>query len=147
MPSRDIGRLVTNELVPPAVQDVIIGRFAEFTVGASATELRLLADLAIQRGKTLTFAEVQNLASEGLDARTVVPLLQPHLSALGLADLAPVLNALVGEYEKLSGRTGKHPRLDNTPSNRALVDRLTELGIVASRSETPHEIRVNMRQP
>jgi len=51
-----------------------------------------------------------------------------------------------GEYAKLSGRTGKHPLVDNTPGNQALVDRLARLGDVSSRTTSGSKIKVNMRK-
>lgn len=142
----NIGLLVNHHQVPGAVKDAILARFTELTVGTLRGGLTLIARYAVEHGKALTFDEVARLARDGVDAGLVIALLQYHLPAVGISELAPVLISLGGEYEKLSAANGKHPRIANTPANRALVDRLEALEIANTDTEANGEIKVNMKQ-
>jgi hypothetical protein len=141
-----LGFLMPSTLVPDNVKDAIVDRFSEFTVGATKNGLEHVANWAIQRNKALSLAETIRLATEGVRPAFVLPLLAPHLGLLSLAELAPVLLSLGGEYAKLSERNGKRPLIPLTNSDRVLVVRLKELQVVKTSSESTAGIRVNMKQ-
>lgn len=142
----EVGQLVNHAQVPADVKAAIIDRFTEFTVGTSRAGLTLIARYALEQGLGLTFEEITRLGRDGVDAGLVLSLLQPHLTSTGSAELAPVLVSLGGEYARLSVPNGKHPRITNTPANRALVNRLKQLGIANSDTEIGGQIKVNMKQ-
>lgn len=141
-----VGALLAHARVPEAVKDAILARFTEFTVGTSRTGLSLIARYAVDNNKRLAFDDVACLAREGVDAELVVPLLGSYLPSAGIAELAPVLISLGGEFEKLSTANGRHPRVPLTSANRALVDRLEALEIANTSTEADGEIKVNMKQ-
>jgi hypothetical protein len=82
----------------------------------------------------------------GVDRRPVLHLLQRLLASISLADLVPVLEALGGDYAVMSERNGKKPKLPNTESNVALVERLEQLGVVSSHKVSGDKIRVYMKK-
>jgi len=143
----NVGTLVSHALVPDGVKDALVGRFTEFTVGTPGPGVTAIARYAVSRGRALTFEETARLAQEGIDPALVLALLQHHLASVGIAELAPVLVSLGGEYEKLSAANGQHPRITNTPANRALVDRLKQLEVASTDTEANGEIKVNMKRP
>lgn len=141
---QQVGVLIESAKISDAVKAAVIARFTEFTAGASSAALSKLADYAIARGIALPIAEVAGLVGSVTRAR-VVSLLQPLLSGLTLLELAPILTALGGDYKKLSGATGKRPRIDKDEPNRDLASRLDALGVVSSINESPTFIQVNMK--
>jgi hypothetical protein len=143
--SQQVGLLIESTKISDAVKAVVIGRFTEFTVGASAGALTKLADYAIAHSITLPIAEVTRLTGTVSKAR-VVSLVEPLLPGLTLAELAPILTTLGGEYRKLAGATGKRPRIDKDRPNRALANRLDALEIVSSIDESGSFIQVNMKR-
>lgn len=142
-----VGSIIGHNLVPQPIKDQIVARFTEFTAGTSRAGLVSIARYAVGRGLRLTFDETARLAREGVDSALVIALLQHHLASIGAAELASVLVSFGGEYKKLSAANGKHPHIPNTPADRALVERLEELGIVSTHTEGYGEIRAHMRQP
>lgn len=142
----NVGLLVDHILVPAQVKDAILTHFTDLTDGSPPAQLKALAQYAVSHGRSLTVKEVARLASEGIGAELVLVLLEGHLGSMGIAELAPVLISLGGEYEKLSERNGKRPVIDNTPANRSLVERLQELNIANSHSVKDGQITVNMKR-
>lgn len=143
---QDIGFLMASALVPASVKDAVVDRFSEFTVGTTKVGLEHVANWAIRRNKTLSLAETIRLATEGVRPVFVLPLLAPHLGLLSLAELAPVLLSLGGDYATLSERNGKRPLIPATDADRALVVCLKELGVVRTATESDAGIRVNMKR-
>lgn len=142
-----VADLFRNDLVPPTIKDIIIDRFDEFTAGASRDSLIQIAQYAIGRGKELVISDVSRLAAEHVGASVVLPLLQPHLPDLSLAEIDPILNALGGKYPLLTEPNGKHPSVPDTEANRALANRLYELGVVSSVDRRGANLQVHMRKP
>lgn len=147
VPPRDLARVMASPRVPNEVKGSIIRRFEEFAERADPKALESLADYAIQHDKTLTVTNVARLAAGKAGVPLVMQTLQPHLAEIALHDLTPILESLGGEYMKMARRTGKRPRFPDTPSNRALVDRLKELGVVSSRTIVGGGIRAVVRRP
>jgi len=142
----EVGRITNSNLVPVAVKDAIIDRFAEFTAGATSNGLYLVASYARDTGKQLPVSEIQRLATEGVEPELVVALLQPHLASIALAEVTPILNALGGSYAELTKRNGKHPRFVKDETHRSLGERLIELELASSLSDRSEYLQVNMRK-
>ncbi len=140
----DVGRLVNSPVVPKAVKNEIVDRFAEFTVGTSANGMWLVGHYAAGVGMRLPLADVLRMAQQGVEAPLVIELLQPHLSGSGLAELSPVLLALGHNYAQLTKRNGKHPRFPKDGHHRALAERLLELETVSSTTDRGDHLVVNM---
>lgn len=143
---QDVGSLVAHEIVPDPVKEEIVDRFAEFTAGTSKAGLEIIAQWAMTNGKSLPLAEVARLASAGARRPLVVESLKAHLPTVTMAELAPILVSLGGEYKKLSARNGTHPRIAATPADRALVERLKALDLVSTYDERDGQLRINVRR-
>jgi hypothetical protein len=141
----DVGKLVDNPLVPDTVKIQLISRLDEFATAAQLTELDSVARYAASHELSVSFANVQRLAENGVDARWVAPLLQPHLPSVALIDLSPVLTALGGNYARLTQRNGNRRDLDDTAANRALVERLRDFDLIANAPIENGLIHVRMR--
>lgn len=142
-----VAGLISSDIVPPAVKDIVVDRFEEFTSGASRDALTGVARYAIARGKNLAISDVSHLATERVNSRFVLPLLQPHLPELTLAELTPILNALGEKYPFLTEANGKHPSISDTEADRALANRLRALGVVSSIDPRGSQLQVHMRKP
>lgn len=81
----------------------------------------------------------------GVDARTVLALLDQHLASSTANDFRPVLSALRGEYARLTARSHRRPSIADIPAARNLIDRLIELDVVRSMSEGRKVVIANMR--
>lgn len=141
-----VGRIVNSDLVPTAVKDAIVDRFAELTAGATSNGLYLVASYVLKADKQLPVSEVQRLATEGVEPELVVALLQPHLPSIELADITPILTALGGSYIELTSRNGKHPRFVKNDAHRSLGERLIELGLASSIGDRGDFLHINMRR-
>ncbi|MEX3609842.1 DNA-binding protein [Rothia sp. LK2588] len=141
----DLAELLTNIEINDAIKRAIVDQSAAYAEVAGQRGLNELARLAVQYGHTIPFAVVQMMAQGGTSAQYVVPLLEPHLDTLARADLFAILQALGGDYSKLTtvGRTALH--ITNTPSDRALLERLKRHGTVSSYDADVSSIKVNRK--
>ena len=142
----NVAAVIGSSIVPIRVRDAIAQRFPEFTAGAIPAALTAVAWYAKGRGITIAFDQIARLATEHASSSLIVELLGPHLASLSAAELGSVLRTLDGRYPDLAEPNGKHPSIPNTPADRALLQRLYELGIVSTFSDRGGKLRVNMRQ-
>ncbi|WP_423464343.1 hypothetical protein ACO229_07230 [Promicromonospora sp. MS192] len=90
-------------------------------------------------------AVVEKMALDGVDARYIVPLLEPHLASLGRDQLFTILQALSGDYPKLAEVGRDKPRIPNTHADRALLEHLKLEGIVGKYDDLQSPIKVNKK--
>jgi hypothetical protein len=146
VPVHLVGRLMNSQGVPATVKDVVVGRFGEFTAGASQQSLEPVAQYAVSAGRRLPLADVVRLAQEGVRPQLVLFLTVPHLPDMNLSDIASIVMPLGENYRKLVEQNGKRPRVPNTEANRALVSRLQGLGVVSSVEPAGSDMQVRMRR-
>lgn len=146
VPVRDVEPLLRSQIVLNNLKRAVLARSAEFTPDADRATLTVLAEYALANGEKVSAAELTRWAQSGVEAKTIVSLLANVLSEVSAADLALVLQALGGDYAAVSARNGKRPRLANTDSNLALVERLEQLQIASSHEVSSSRITVNMRK-
>jgi hypothetical protein len=145
VPPSALASIMNSEIVPVEVKGTIVEKFAEFTAAAPRDALAAVAGFAVEGDKQLLLSDIARLASEQVDDRLVLALLEPHLPAVTLTELAPILASLGGKYAMLATR-GRRPRIPNTAIDRALVHRLQALGQIRSIKEHGHEMQVNLRR-
>jgi hypothetical protein len=145
IPPNVLAAVINSEIVPIAVKDAIVERLGEFTAAAPRSALAAVAGYALEGGKHLPLSYIDRLASEQVDGRLILALLQPHMPTIALAELAPVLASIGGKYALLAAK-GRRPRIPNTSLDRALVDRLQALGWVRTVKFHGDEIQVNVRR-
>jgi hypothetical protein len=147
IPATLVVSVLEHDDVTPLVKDAIVERFAEFTDGASVRTLSGAARFALRTGRAVSIDQILRLAQNGVASSTVVGLLEPQLADLSWAEIRPVLQALGGDYSKLTEHNGKHPPFDLDAPHLALADRLEQLGAIRSRSERGGRLIMNMPQP
>jgi hypothetical protein len=146
VPVGDVATLLRSGSVPTAVKEAVVERMPEFTAGAIRATLTAVAEYAAQYVTILAIEDIARLATAQVPARLVVRLLESLLSGLSLAEVAPILESLGGDYAKVAQRNGKRPTLPNTTADLALVRRLEELGVVNTHNASGAKIKVNMKQ-
>lgn len=141
----DLAVLLADNEIDDAIKRGIVEQSEAYAEVAGLRGLNELARLAVKCGHTIPSAVVQKMAHGGASAQYVVPLLAPHLDTLARADLFAILQALGGDYSRLTtvGRTALH--VANTPADRALLERLKQHGTVSSYDADVSPIKVNRR--
>ena len=141
----DLAALLTDNEIEDAIKRVIVEQSAAYAEVAGQRGLNELARLAVRYRHTIPSAVVQKMAQGGASAQYVVPLLEPHLGDLARANLFAILQAMSGDYSKLTtvGRTAL--RISNTPADRALLERLKQHGTVSSYDADVSPIKVYRR--
>lgn len=142
----DLAALLADNEIEDAIKRVIVEQSEAYAEVAGQRGLNELARLAVKHGHTIPSVVVQKMAQGGASAQYVVPLLEPHLGDLARADLFAILQALGGDYSKLTtvGRTALH--VANTPADRALLERLKQHGTVSSYNADVSPIKVNRKR-
>ena len=146
VPDGDITPLIRSEVVPQGVKTAVLAQSAEFAADADRATLTVLAQYAIEKGERVAVAELTRWALARVDAQLIVKLAEKQLPEIASAELVSLLEAVGGEYAEVSSRNGKRPRLANTESNLALVERLEQLEIASSHEVSTNSIAVNMRK-
>jgi hypothetical protein len=82
------------------------------------------------------------MAQTGVDTLQVMMLLEPHLTSISREQLFTILQALGGDYLKLTEVGRDKPQIPNTHANLALLQRLRQEGIVSSYDEHESPIKV-----
>lgn len=141
----DLAALLADNEIEDAIKRVIVEQSEAYAEVAGQRELNELARLAVKHGHTIPSVVVQKMAQGGASAQYVVPLLEPHLGDLAREDLFAILQALGGDYSRLTtvGRTALH--VANTPADRALLERLKRHGTVSSYDADVSSIKVNRK--
>ena len=147
VPVGDVAPLLHSGTVPKAVKEALVERVSEFTVGANRVTFMAVAEYAVQNNTALRIGDIARLATGQVPAHIVVRLLESLLPGLTLAEVAPTLASLGGDYANVAQRNGKRPALPNTPADLALVRRLEELDVVSTYRTSGVKIKVNMKQP
>lgn len=141
----DLAALLADNEIEDAIKRVIVEQSEAYAEVAGQRELNELARLAVKHGHTIPSVVVQKMAQGGASAQYVVPLLEPHLGDLAREDLFAILQALGGDYSRLTtvGRTALH--VANTPADRALLERLKRHGTVSSYDADVSSTKVNRK--
>ncbi|GAA4556607.1 hypothetical protein [Pseudonocardia xishanensis] len=147
LPPAFIGTLFKSAIIPDEIKNAVAQRLSEFSVTAPLPVLETASSYAARVRLHLPLTEVARLVNAGIATDDAMSLLEPHLNAMTMSDLSPILAALGGEYSRLSEKNGKRPKLASTPANRLLAKRLKELEFASSFQESGGSLRVQMRRP
>ncbi|MGO2655024.1 MAG: YobI family P-loop NTPase [Pseudoclavibacter sp.] len=141
----DLAVLLADNEIDDAIKQAVVEQSAAYAEVAGQRGLNELARFAVRYRHTIPFAVVQKMAHGGASAQYVVPLLVPHLDTFARADLFAILQALGGDYSRLTtvGRTALH--VANTPADRALLESLKQHGTVSSYDADVSPIKVNRK--
>lgn len=139
-------RFLASSKVPDAVKRRVVERFTEFTDGASKDALQALANYAVTHSVKVLWGAVIQVAKAHIEHSLTLSLLQRFLGNTDLKHLTPILEALGGEYPSLSAPNGRRRRIANTEANRALLERLKQLGTVNTIVQDGTDLKVNMKR-
>ena len=128
-----------------AIKTAIFKRASAFADTAANKGLKLLARVATEQRHELNFDVIEKMALGGVPAQYIVTLLEPHLASNSDDQLLQVLQKLGGDYPKLTAVGRDKPKIPNTNANRALLDRLKQLGIVNTYDKHASPIKVNKK--
>ncbi|GAA5194022.1 P-loop NTPase fold protein [Arthrobacter gyeryongensis] len=142
----DMTRFLASSKVPETLKRSVVERFAEFAVGADRDALQALTAYAVRYNARITWADVKQAACAHVDHSLTLNLMQRFLSGASLDHLTPVLEALGGDYPTLGAPNGRRRRFPNTGANRALLERLRELGTVHRIIPDGTDLKVNMKR-
>lgn len=139
-------RFLASDKVPEDLKRNVVERFTEFAIGAEREALQALSAYAVMHSVQISWGDVTQAARSHVDRALTLSLLQRLLSGASLEHLVPILEALGGDYPALGGPNGKRRRFANTEANRALVERLQELGTVNTIVPEGNDLKVNMKR-
>lgn len=142
---KDLALLMANDEIDMAIKNIIIEQATDYADVATLPELDEMAQFASRYGHKLPQEVVLKMAQEGVSSQQVVRLLEPHLQVISSAQLFKALQALDGDYPKLTAVGYDKPRIPNTPADLALLERLRLEGIVGKYDEHESLIKVNKR--
>tara|TARA_R110002051_G_scaffold144694_2_gene217561 strand:+ start:37100 stop:39856 length:2757 start_codon:yes stop_codon:yes gene_type:complete len=141
----DLEVLLASDEIDSAIKGVIVERAAAYADMADVPGLSELAEYAIRRGYELSSDVVEKMAQGGVATQQIVLLLNPHLTSISHDQLLSILQALEGDYPKLTVVGRDKPRVPNTPADRALLERLKRDGIVGKYDDDKSPIKVNKK--
>ena len=158
--SSSIGTFITPEILPVAVLPQFLAsgkvsealkrsvaeRFSEFSVGAGRAALEALASYALTSGVRISWEDLMRVARADVDLGLTLSLTQGLLDDVDLDGLLPLLEVLGGDYPAVGAPNGKRRRFANTEANRALMERLKELGTVSRVVPDGTDLKVNMKR-
>lgn len=145
--SAEVPLVLASEEIHPDVREDLVLSSSAFVADGDRAAFVAVAQYAAAHEIPVTLSELARMASAGVDARTVMALLERHLGSSTIDDLAPVLRALGGEYGRLTTRSYHRPHIADTPASRSLIDRLVALDLAKSMSQGDGVVIANMRHP
>lgn len=141
----DLVELLTSEVIDSSIKNLLVEQAEIYVEVASTQGINELAQYATQHGQTCQPGIVQKMAHGGASSKSIVSLLQPHLASISREQLFSILQLLDGDYPSLTEVGYDKPRIPNTPSDIALLERLKLDGIVGKFDERESPIKVNKK--
>ncbi|WP_241494994.1 DNA-binding protein [Pseudomonas mediterranea] len=142
----DLEDLLKSDEIDTAIKDVVVEQAPKYAEVAGRRGLNELARFAILRGCELSPDVVQKMAQENVSAQQILLLLKPHLGAIGRDQLFTILQALGGDYPKLTEVGRSRLRVPDTLADRDLLERLQREKTVSSYDVNKGMIEVNRRR-
>ncbi|WP_206018978.1 DNA-binding protein [Salinicola acroporae] len=141
----DLEFLLSSSEISSAVKVTVVEQSVEYAEVAGPKGLEELARYAAQNEHEIPSNIVQRMAEKGVASQYVVKLLSCHIGSISSDQLFIVLQALSGDYPKLTEVGHDKPRIPNTPFDRALLERLKLEGIVGKYDDQESPIKVNKK--
>jgi hypothetical protein len=140
-------RFLESSELASSLKDAVVTRFVEFSDGADRATVNRMLRYALDSGTALEWNAVERAARAHADNSLVLREVQRFNSAVTLEHMRPVLTAMGGVYAQLLERNGLHPKFPDTPENRALLNRMYELGTVSTIDDRGSKLQAHMRRP
>ncbi|MFH1818661.1 MAG: DNA-binding protein [Pseudomonadota bacterium] len=141
----DLAALLTSDEISSEIKSVIVDQAEAYAEADDPSGLNGLAQFAIQHGHKLAPDVVQKMAKTGVNSQQIVMLLESHLTSISREQLFTILQELDGDYPRLTEVGRDKPKIPNTHVNLALLQRLSQEGIVSKYDEQESQIKVHKR--
>lgn len=142
----DLAELLKSDDIDPAIKDVIVVQAAKYAEAAGRGGLNELAQFATRCGCELSPGVVQKMAQENVSAQQILLLLKPHLGVISRDQLFTILQALDGDYPKLTEVGRSRLRVPDTLADRELLGRLKLENTVSSFDPSKGILEVNRKR-
>lgn len=142
----DLAALLKSSEISSEIKFLIVDQAEVYADIADLGALNEMAQFVTSQGRVLGPDIVQKMAQRGVNSQQIVILLEQHMTSIGLEQLLTIMQALDGDYPRLTEVGGDKPRLPNTRSDCVLLERLRREGIVEKYKEHGSEITVYMSE-
>lgn len=142
----DLAALLASNEVDLAVKNMIIDQAAGYAETADDRGLSELAGFATKSGRELSIDVVQKMAQENVSTRQILLLLKPYIDVISRDQLFTILKALPSDYPKLTEVGRSRLRVQDTPVDRELLERLKRENTVSSYYINKGMIEVNRKR-
>lgn len=128
-----MAQFLSSNGVKKETKIAILSRISEFEEhGFSKDGLNQIANFSVSNAITIPYSLVLEMASNGVQPKLVISLLETHLYTISKDELLGILKLLKGTYAWLTSVGYGMEKLIDTSENRALLNKLKRLGIVSS---------------
>lgn len=141
----DLAPLLRSGRVTPDIKSAIVARADEFVATADRAGIAALADFAASSSKPVDLAVLDLMAANSAASKSVIALLQPHLSTIANDRLFAILLALGGDFARLRSVGRDKPKIRKTSGVVELLEHLKTLMIVKTFDTDDDPIKVNKR--
>ncbi|MCY1516316.1 hypothetical protein D9M68_509370 [compost metagenome] len=142
----DLAALLTSGEIDSAIKNLVVEQAAKYAEVANSRGLNELARFATISGRELSPDVVQKMAQENVSAQQILLLLKPHLGVISRSQLFTILQALDGDYPKLTEVGRSRLRVPDTLADRELLERLQREKTVSSYDVSKGMIEVNRKR-
>lgn len=142
----DLAELLKSDEIDSAIKSVVVEQAAKYAEVAGRLGLNELARFATRCGCELSPDVVQKMAQENVSAQQILLLLKPHLGVISRDQLFTILQALDGDYPKLTEVGRSRLRVLDTIADRELLERLQRERTVSSYDVNKGMIEVNRKR-
>jgi len=142
----DLAELLKSDEIDTTIKNLVVEQATKYAEVADQQGLNELARFAIRCGFELSPDVVQKMAQENVSMAQILLLLQPHLGVISRDQLFIILQALDGDYPKLTEVGRSRLRVPDTLADRELLDRLRRERTVSSYDFNKGVIEVNRKR-
>lgn len=141
----DLAALLASGDINSTIKNVVVEQATKYAEVADSRGLNELARYATKSEGELSPDVVQKMAQNSVSAPQIILLLESHLGLISRDQLFTILQALDGDYPKLTEVGRGKLRLPNTRADRALLERLRKEKTVSSYDDSKLTLEINRK--
>lgn len=142
----DLAPLLLSPRIDLNKKRAIVARADDLVHELNSQDVIQLTQFALRNNCHVSIDVICAAASAGAKQEDIIALLEPNLIDITNVKITNVMIDLGGNYEALTYTGWDHPKLPNNRPHRALLDRLKEIGIVSTLTESESYIKVNKKR-
>ncbi|MDY5128251.1 hypothetical protein ACRQF6_05915 [Actinotignum sp. GS-2025f] len=142
----DLTRILEDDGIPEVIKRAIVKKAEDYVEVADEKALVEIARCAVDYEERIPLDVITTMVAGGVPSEYIVVLLESHLQTIERVDLFEILDALGGEYSKLTSVGAEVVRVPNTQADRALLDGLKEHGIVNTYTLSKDEVKIKVNR-